>query len=452
MSVAAPPYAQAPPPSEHHLLGELSAVEAALGRLGEDAWWALPDGGLEQALTTGHRLLATANALVLKLIREVDGRDLPTRSGATSTAAYLRGRLNLSLPAAGRTTRLAAALDSEFTLTGQALAAGTVNLEQADAVVKAVQNLPKTVPADVPARAEQFLLGHAETLDAQALAALGRALKDKYTDPDDDPGDPADRRRLRLTDTPHDTVELRGELDHETAGLLRSALDPLSRPVPGPDGALDPRTADQRRADGLADLLHRAATAGTLPSTGGVRPQVTVTVDLHRLLHGTGPAPEDSWGVPLSQATLERICCDADITRIVFGPDSVPLDPGTRRIAKRSDGSGGRALRLVPAHIRKAVVARDRCCAFPGCDRPASWCEVHHVAHWTRDHGETKLDNLVLLCGRHHRTVHHTEWQVRIAADGLPEFLPPAWIDPQRTPRRNPHRRRHADLLAGTFP
>nr|MDT0663721.1 hypothetical protein [Micromonospora sp. DSM 115978] len=83
---------------------------------------------------------------------------------------------------------------------------------------------------------------------------------------------------------------------------------------------------------------------------------------------------------------------------------------------------------------------------------PPTWCETHHVAHWTRDHGDTKLDNLVLLCRHHHRAVHHHGWDVTIAPDGLPEFLPPAWIDPHRTPRRNPHRRRHTDLLAEFAP
>jgi hypothetical protein len=92
------------------------------------------------------------------------------------------------------------------------------------------------------------------------------------------------------------------------------------------------------------------------------------------------------------------------------------------------------------------VVARDRCCTFPGCDRPASWCICHHIIHWA-DGGTTCLTNLALLCERHHTVIHHGEWTVRLGADGLPEFIPPPWIDPEQKPRRNPYARRPPDLL-----
>ncbi|MFC4080831.1 hypothetical protein ACFO3B_12035, partial [Amycolatopsis samaneae] len=57
-------------------------------------------------------------------------------------------------------------------------------------------------------------------------------------------------------------------------------------------------------------------------------------------------------------------------------------------------------------------------------------------SYWAH-HGETKVDNLVLVCSIHHKVIHRSEWEVRIATDGLPEFLPPTWLDPGRTPRRN---------------
>src|SRR5207244_4999931 len=87
----------------------------------------------------------------------------------------------------------------------------------------------------------------------------------------------------------------------------------------------------------------------------------------------------------------------------------------------------GRASYTVPMPMRRALVARDRGCAFPICDRPAAWAEAHHVKHWI-DGGETRLDNLVLLCGHHHRLVHHGGWTVAIGEDGLPTFTPPPWL------------------------
>jgi hypothetical protein len=70
---------------------------------------------------------------------------------------------------------------------------------------------------------------------------------------------------------------------------------------------------------------------------------------------------------------------------------------------------------------------------------PASpdWCEIHHIHEWERG-GDTALSNLVMLCSVHHREIHSSGWSVRIAADGLPEFIPPPWIDLEQKPRRNP--------------
>jgi 5-methylcytosine-specific restriction protein A len=106
------------------------------------------------------------------------------------------------------------------------------------------------------------------------------------------------------------------------------------------------------------------------------------------------------------------------------------------------DGAGqpldvGRASRTVPDGLRRAVTARDRGCAHPGCTRPPSWCHIHHIHPWEHG-GATALNNLVMLCTLHHREIHTSEWSVRIAPDGQPEFLPPPWIDPQQRPRRNP--------------
>jgi hypothetical protein len=70
---------------------------------------------------------------------------------------------------------------------------------------------------------------------------------------------------------------------------------------------------------------------------------------------------------------------------------------------------------------------------FPACDRPPSWCDVHHVQHWC-DGGSTSVGNLALLCDRHHRAVHHDGWLVQMT-DAKPWFIPPAWVDPSRTPR-----------------
>nr|MDT0664764.1 DUF222 domain-containing protein [Micromonospora sp. DSM 115978] len=232
---------------EHPLLDALATAETALDTVAAGSLWSLADNALEHLLAGAHRLVAKATAARLAVVREVDGRDLPTRVGSTSPAAFLRHRLNVRHADGTRLTRLAADLDGPYQATGHALAAGEICADRAEAVVRTLRALPKDLPAEVRSQAEQFLLDHATTTDPAELAALGKALRAQLTDdepPDDQ--DPADRRRLTLTDTDHGTVELRGELDTETAGLLRNALDPLTKPVPAPDGTRDPRIEPQR--------------------------------------------------------------------------------------------------------------------------------------------------------------------------------------------------------------
>ena len=238
------------------------------------------------------------------------------------------------------------------------------------------------------------------------------------------------------------STRLSGRLDAESAAMVRAALDPLAAPNPGPDGERDPRTAGQRTADALVELARRACTTGTLPVGHGVRPHLaviitleslrtarltTLTTDRHRAgrfgrYRGTAPG-ELGWGGPISAEAVRRIACDAGISRVITDPASVPLDVG-------------REQRTVTAGQWAALVVRDRGCAFPGCTRPAEWCIAHHITHWA-DGGPTDLNNLVLLCGYHHRVVHHHGWHVAMAADRPPKFVPPPWVDPDQTPRRN---------------
>jgi hypothetical protein len=101
----------------------------------------------------------------------------------------------------------------------------------------------------------------------------------------------------------------------------------------------------------------------------------------------------------------------------------------------------GRTRRLGTGVLRRALVLRDSGCAFPGCDRPPRWTDAHHIRSWASG-GPTSLDNLVLLCRHHHRTVHLSDWQVRLGVDRFPEFVPPAHLDRHRRPRRNLYHRR----------
>jgi len=217
-------------------------------------------------------------------------------------------------------------------------------------------------------------------------------------------------------------VTVRGSLDPESAAIVRTALDPLTKPTPADDGGLDSRTAPQRRADALTEICRRVLGTDLLSTAGGEPVTLVVTAGFDALTRQLGVGMLDT-GVQLSPETVRRLACDATVLPAILGGQSQVLDLGRQR-------------RLFTGAVRRALNLRDGGCAFPGCDRPPSWCQGHHIVSWL-DKGNTDLDNGVLLCGHHHRLIHQDEWEVRLGKDRLPEFLPPAWLDPDRKPRRN---------------
>ncbi len=129
------------------------------------------------------------------------------------------------------------------------------------------------------------------------------------------------------------------------------------------------------------------------------------------------------WMGPLSRNTSRQLACDCLLTAIVMDENGNPLNLA-------------RTARTVTAKQKRALTARDHGCAFPGCGKPAAWTEGHHIWHWT-DGGPTDMNNLVLLCGFHHRLIHHSGWEVFIGTDQHPWFVPPASVDPYREPRQS---------------
>jgi hypothetical protein len=98
----------------------------------------------------------------------------------------------------------------------------------------------------------------------------------------------------------------------------------------------------------------------------------------------------------------------------------------------------GRASRVVTPAQRRALAVRDRGCRFPGCDHPPIWCDAHHWRrHWL-DGGATDLDELVLLCRRHHRAVHEGGWRIHRDHTGQFNFTPPPARAPTSTRSRAP--------------
>ena len=417
-----------PPTTGSALAAAVERAGAALGEAAEASVWSVGDGELAGLVVEAGRVAARAQGLLLRLVGEADARDVLTADGATSSAAFLRGRLRMSPGEASSCAKTARAVRTVAAATGAACAAGEVTGAQAAVIARAVGELP----GPVQAAAEATLLAQAAIYDPVILGRLARRIA-VHVDPD--AGEAADAAaveraedraaaRVGLTLSPDGDGGswLRGRLDAEGAAVVRAALDPLAAPRPSSADGPDPRPPSRRRAEALVEICRRVLAGGELPAAGGHRPQVVVTVPLATLTHAMGAGMLED-GTPISAAAARRLACDAQILPAVLGGASQPLDLGRSR-------------RLFTGPVRRALVLRDRGCAFPGCDRPPGWCEAHHIRHWAAG-GPTSLTNGVLLCGAHHRLVERSEWEVRLAADGIPEFRPPPWVDPDRRPRRN---------------
>jgi hypothetical protein len=307
--------------------------------------------------------------------------------------------------------------------TAAGFAAGRMGLRHVEVLVRALGTpAARRLTSQVWGGAEAELAEKATQYRPQELAAYAQRLIDSLDEDGPAPDDDEPRPVNELYLTPNSGApggRISGRFDDAAVfDAVATAVDALSAPTDGDDL----RTTLQRQAEALAELCAHALDEGRVPQRGGERPHLNVIIRLEDLENRARSAVLD-FGGAMSPEALRMLACDARVVPIVMNGKGQPLDVG-------------RIKRTIPDGLRRAVAARDRGCAFPGCGRRASWCEVHHIVPWEQD-GETTLDNCVMLCRVHHRLLHHPGWTVRIR-DGLPEFIPPKWICPQQVPRRKP--------------
>src|SRR6266705_3702173 len=424
------------PTSEPARAAGLARLVNAIDQLAAEDPAALPDPLAAEEVLALRRQLDRLEAVWQRALAALDGRGAAgaeTGAAAPSTAGWLRARLRLDRGAAGGHVRVARALHrGRLPATAAAALAGELSPQHTRVLADGLAGLP----AGVAGAAEPVLLDAARHLDPHALRRVAEHLR-AAADPQGD-GERArarwERRGLQVAPTWQGLTAVDGLLDPEQGETLLAALQPLARPT----GPGDPRSAPQRRADALAELCRQALEAGRLPGAGGgVRPQVTVTVDLASLLGASSVPGAFGWGGVADPETTRRLACDAALTRMLITSGH----PTAGRLAGNPDGltgrqSGdptgltgrlraalaglppalggtpqevidlGRTTRVIPTRLRRALAARDHGCTAPGCDRPAAYTDAHHLRHWL-DGGPTSLDNLVLLCRTHHRATHH---------------------------------------------
>jgi hypothetical protein len=247
---------------------------------------------------------------------------------------------------------------------------------------------------------------------------------------------------ISLWTTAETAAALLTVLEQQVTAWFQDGDLPPEEPVDHDDETGQARPARYRRGRLLAlafgETMRGLLDRGMVGSRHGFAAHVTVTVDADRYAAGLGgdlTMPGFDEPIPLGNATIARIVCDSTITPILTasagsGCTGTGLHDQLRAVG-RTVLYVGRAQRTVPARLRRALEVRDRHCAFPDCRVSVQRCHAHHVAEWVAHHGSTDLDNLVLLCSRHHHVVHEAGWTITPTPDvdpgssGYWEFDPP---------------------------
>ncbi|RZS80115.1 HNH endonuclease [Motilibacter rhizosphaerae] len=394
----------------------------------------VPAAELGERLRVLHRWRCQLDAEAARVLAAFDALGGYEVDNAVTAASWLRHELRLdATEAAGQVA--AARVLRDLPLAEEAYAEGAVSARHVSVLARA----GKRLGGQVLSHAEGVLVATAvRTRPADVQVVVDRVAT--AVEADESVEQAAERihqSRWFAVTKGLDGWNLAGLLDPEQGRVVQAALAPFLAPQPEPDGSRDPRTPAQRRADALVDVAQLAmAVSGGTPAGSEERSDgepviaaqvviapaadVTLVLDLATLRGELEPGqPLTGTAALLGQAFptagLQHATCTAHVTPVLLGQTGVPL-------------ALGRTVRLASKKQLRALYARDGGCVAPDCDRRA--VHAHHIVHWAEG-GATDLDNLVLLCPRHHRLLHLGSW--RLGPDpGRPGLF--QWLRPDGGP------------------
>ncbi len=387
------------------------------------------------------------SAVRMELLHEAE----LVREPGLSVAERLHATNRVSRSSSRRDVRLAGDLSNRFSVVARAWRDGTVSEQQARGIVAGLKHLPVALSPSQLETCQRDVVAFADRLDPDELRKVAQRMAE-IVDPERAEEREAERlerdtriaharRSLVVVPDHHGSMLIRGQVPIADGELFLAQLNALMPSAASYQATGEVPDKAARRADALVRLCNMMAHCGGLPDVGGDRPQVLLNLDLEALVNGLGAGTVLASGESISAGEARRLSCDAHLTPAVLGGASEVLDVG-------------RAHRFFTKPIRAALLLRDQGCVFPGCDAPPAACEAHHIKPWWAG-GDTSIANGILVCPYHHRLVEPdpsrsaaVQWQILIdPATGLPWFIPPRHIDPERVPRMH-----HRFLLQGISP
>ncbi len=360
-------------------------------------------------------LRGATDAQLCSLIRAADVAQTWMSDGARSLNDWVAARLRVRHSVARQLVSVARRLQ-DLPVLSRRFASGDLSLDQADAISRMAT-----------ANTEEGLIEEALALSNIVLDRIARKANPPSVS---DERTVSDRRALWMQwNLDESELNMRANLPALEGEIVQKAVEDAANRIPvNPEtGLFDPFPA--RLADGLVEVC---ATTGDQTTVSP--PQITVHADLEALVTEDAGVTELGSGTLVPNETARRLSCDCVVETVVTDGRVVV--------------GVGRNTRTVPGWLRRLVCHRDGGhCQFPGCSNTA-WIQVHHIQHWAQG-GPTDLDNLILLCGFHHRFVHEHHWHITSNSQNQVVFRRPDWI-PYPPPKPELHPRLAA--LAGTRP
>lgn len=342
-----------------------------------------PIDELDQNILSLSTRINAATYELLLMIREFDERAGFLQWRLHNCAEWLAWRCDLSLTTAREKVRVAHAL-KHLPLISSAFSTGELSYSK-------VKEMTRVANRDNEQRLLEFALRHTAVTVAERCRELRCGSETSFGT--------AERawanRSLRVRrDRERSMMTVTIDLPLDTGELLEKALDKArdDEQLGIPD--LVDASWSVRQADAFLNLVNEYLLGRTSEGCANDNYLVTVHVDQTALAGGEGRS-----ALPIE--AVKRLCCDSHAVVLTENDEGEPLNIG-------------RKTRIVPTAIQRALRARDKnCCTFPGCCN-RRFLHSHHVEHWSNG-GETSLDNLMLLCTKHHTLVH--EGGFRISKD-----------------------------------
>ncbi|MGM0658050.1 MAG: DUF222 domain-containing protein [Pseudomonadota bacterium] len=365
---------------------------------------------IESEITELAAHIHAATYRLLELVREFDEREGWGGPGMKSCAHWLNWKVGISLGAAREKVRVAHAL-KDLPQISSAFRRGTVSFSKVRAMTRVatpenegylMQIADHGTASHVEKLVRQFR--RVKRIEAMEQENARHELRELSWYVDDD-GSYVFRARL----TPEQGERVARAIEAAVDEEFQEQKDVPAETSERPATEQQSEPVAQRRADALermADAFFgKSSNAESSIVTGGDR----CTINLHTTpdtlaADGDTAEAELESGASVSAETSRRLACDCGVVHWHEDDDGSALNVG-------------RKTRSIPPAIRRALQRRDQGCRFPGCTAH-KYVDAHHIHHWA-DGGETKMNNLVLLCRHHHRLVHEGGYGVCMTAGGL---------------------------------